>query len=79
MLAIIDYGLIAVFFVILFGLVLLIARTPSEEQVKEEEQARASLAQQKHVVEYGVIVALLGFFLFLTVLIEHSRSHSGAS
>ena len=79
MLAIIDYGLIAAFFIILFGFVLLIANTRPEEQEEPAVQTQASLAPQKHVVEYGIIAALLGFFLLLTVLIERSNSHSGTS
>lgn len=74
MLAIIDYGLIAAFFIILFGLVLLIARTQSEEQAETAVQAQVSLKPQKHVIEYGIIAALLGFFLFLTVVIERSNT-----
>jgi uncharacterized membrane protein len=79
MLAIIDYGFIAAFFIILLGLVLLIAKTESEEQSESAVQAQQSLAPQKHLVEYGIIAALLGFFLFLTVVIERSNAHSGAS
>lgn len=79
MLAIIDYGFIAAFFIILFGLVLLIAKTQSEEQSEPAVQTQTPLTPQKHIIEYGIIAALLGFFLFLTVLIERSNSHSGAS
>lgn len=79
MLAIIDYGFIAAFFIILFGFVLLIAKTQSEEQAETAVQPKASVAPQKHVIEYGIIAALLGFFLFLTVLIERSNAHPGAS
>lgn len=79
MLGYIDYGLIAAFFIILFGLVLLIAKTQTEEQEEQAAQTQVSAAPQKHVIEYGVIAALFGFFLFLTVLIERSNAHSGAS
>ena len=74
MLAIIDYCLIAAFFILLFGLVLLIARTQSEEQAEPAVQAQVSLKPQKHVIEYGIIAALFGFFLFLTVVIERSNT-----
>jgi NADH:ubiquinone oxidoreductase subunit 6 (subunit J) len=79
MLAIIDYGFIAAFFIILFCLVLLIAKTQTEEQSETAAQAQASRKPTKHVIEYGIIAALLGFFLFLTVLIERSNTHPGAS
>ncbi len=74
MLAIIDYGLIAAFFIILFGLVLLIAKTQSEEQSEPAVQESASLKPPKHMIEYGIIAALFGFFLFLTVVIERSNA-----
>lgn len=74
MLAIIDYGFIVAFFIILFGLVLMIARTQAQEQVETAEQTKTAIAPQKHVIEYGVLAALLGFFLFLTVLIERSNT-----
>jgi uncharacterized membrane protein YidH (DUF202 family) len=74
MLGIIDYGLIAAFFIILFGLVLLIARTQSDQQTEPAVQAQLTLKPQKHIIEYGIIAALLGFFLFLTVVIERSNT-----
>lgn len=79
MLAIIDYGFIAAFFIILFGFVLLIAKTQSEEQTETAVQTKASVTPQKQVIEYGVLAALFGFFLFLTVLIERNKAHPGAS
>ncbi len=74
MLAIIDYGFIAAFFILLFGLVLLIAKTQSDEQTETAVQAQVTLKPQKHVIEYGIVAALLGFFLLLTVLIERSNT-----
>lgn len=62
MLAIIDYGFIAAFFILLFGLVLLIAKTQSDEQTETAVQAQVTLKPQKHVIEYGIVAALLGFF-----------------
>lgn len=77
MLAIVDYGFIVAFFVILFCFILLIARppmgTPATQKVKEAPRPH------KNMLEYGIIAGLVVFFLLLTVLLERGRSRPGSS
>ena len=76
MMIVVDYGFIFLFFVILAGLVFVIARAQAtEEQAEASMQIAKSAASHKPIIEYGIIAGLFGFFLLLTVMTErHSRS-----
>jgi hypothetical protein len=77
MLAIVDYGFIVAFFVILFCFILLIAKPPSK--VPATQKVKKTNLARKHMLEYGIIVGLIGFFLLLTVLLERGRSRPSSS
>ena len=77
MLAIVDYGFIVAFFVILFCFILLIVKPPSK--VPATQEVKQTKLPRKHMLEYGVIAGLIGFFLLLTILLERNRSRPGSS
>ncbi len=88
MLALIDYGLIVVFFVVLFVLVLMIAHQPPEGAAAQKSVAAHTSTDIKHnKLSYGFLAALFVLFLVVTVLAERGpvvrgqreRSHAGSA
>ena len=77
MMIVVDYGFIFLFFVILAGLIFVIARAQTtEEQAEASARVVKTATSNKPIIEYGIIAALFGFFLLLTVMTER---HSGSS
>lgn len=76
----VDYTMLALFIVILILVVILVLGTPSPSQQKEEASravVQVGRAILKHVPDYAFLVALLGFFIVLTIVSQqpdHTRT-----
>jgi len=78
MLAYIDYGLIFVFFVVLFALVLWIA-SPPQEAVSTSAQAQALPPPRENKLAYGFLVGLFVLLFVLTILDQRRHAHAGSA
>ena len=73
--ALIDYGLIVVFFVALAGLILVIARPHSAREAPP--QAISHPQDQETKLAYGILTLLFALLIIATFLTE--REHAGTS
>ena len=71
MLVLIDYGLIVVFFVVLFVLALIITHQPSEAQKSIAAHTNSGLQQNK--LSYGFLAVLFVLLLVVTLLPERKQ------
>ena len=78
MLAYIDYALIVVFFVVLFGLVLWIASPRKEAVASTNAQVQALPPARENKLAYGFLAALLVLLFVLTVLDQRQHVHAGS-
>jgi ABC-type Fe3+ transport system permease subunit len=78
MLAYIDYALIVVFFVVLFGLVLWIASPRKEAAASTSTQAQALPPPRENKLAYGFLAALLVLLFVLTILDQRQHAHTGS-
>ena len=77
MLGYIDYALIVVFFVVLFGLVLWIA-SPREAAASKSTQAQVLPPPRENKLAYGFLAALLVLLFVLTILDQRQHAHAGS-
>lgn len=77
--ALIDYGLIVVFFVALAGLILVIARPHSAREAPPQAapQAISRPQSQETRLAYGILTLLFALLIIGTFLTE--REHAGTS
>lgn len=71
----IDYGMLALFMVILIFVVILVLGTPPPSEQKEEVSRAVVKVEQvalRHLPEYAFLAALLGFFIVLTIVSQQS-------
>jgi uncharacterized BrkB/YihY/UPF0761 family membrane protein len=78
MLAYIDYALIVVFFVVLFGLVLWIASPRKEAAASTSTQAQELPPPRENKLAYGFLAALLVLLFVLAVLDQRQHAHTGS-
>lgn len=78
MLAYIDYAFIVVFFVVLFGMVVMIANQPSEAAASEGAQAHALPPVRENKLAYGFLAVLLVLLFVLTILDQRQHAHAGS-
>ncbi|HEX6484693.1 MAG TPA: hypothetical protein VF043_38090 [Ktedonobacteraceae bacterium] len=78
MLAYIDYALIVVFFVVLFGLVLWIASPRKEAAASTNAQTQALPPPRENKLAYGFLAALLVLFFVLTILDQRQHVHTSS-
>ncbi|HKV00621.1 MAG TPA: hypothetical protein VJQ26_00775 [Ktedonobacteraceae bacterium] len=80
LMAVIDYALIVLFFVLLAGLLLLVTR--SRPRATEEKTSTTSVAlssPQRNKISYGVLAVLLVLLIVATFLSERGHSRTSAS
>ena len=73
----VDYGMLALFVVILIFVVILVLGTPSPAEQKEEASravVKAGQAALRHLPEYAFLAVLLGFFVVLTIVSQQPDS-----
>ncbi len=78
MLAYIDYALIVVFFVVLFGLVLWIASPRKEAAASTSTQAQVLTPPRENKLAYGFLAALLVLLFVLTILDQRQHARTGS-
>ncbi len=74
-LAYVDYGFILVFFAVLLGAVLLLARSEEKEAVVQKSTAM-SQKQRQNMISYGVIAALFAMFILITFFTQKVQSNN---
>ncbi len=75
MLAYIDYVLIVVFFVILFGLIVLVL-TPRPEVATPESKALPPVRENK--LAYGFLAGVLVLLFVLTLIVQRQQARAGS-